>query len=91
MLGYRTDSGDDAHEQDEILFNLSLFRELSHRWVFGVETDFVFDSDDDTEVLLAPQFHYEINDVLEIQLTAGAEYHDSDWDAFAGFRFIYAN
>lgn len=90
MLGYRTDSGDDAPGHDEVLFNLSVFRELSHRWVFGIESDLAFDIDDDTSVLLAPQFHYEINNVLEIQFSAGAEYSESEWDAFAGFRFIYA-
>ena len=91
MLGLRTDSGDDAHGHDEILANISVFKQLSHRWVFGLESDFAIDIDDDTSVLLAPQFHYEINDVLEIQLTVGAEYDNSDWDGFAGFRFIYAN
>ena len=90
MLGLRATTGSDVSDHEEVLLNVSLFRELNHRLVFGIENDLAVDLDDDWELLIFPQFHYEIGEFLEIQFGAGAEIDDDDTDWSAGFRFIYA-
>ena len=90
MLGLRATTGSDVSDHEEVLANFTLFRELSHRWVFGIENDLAIDLDDDWELLVFPQFHYEIGEFLEIQFGAGAEIDDDDTDFSAGFLFIYA-
>ena len=89
-LGLRATTGSDISDHEELLANFTLFRELSHRWVFGIENDLAVDLDDDWGLLVFPQFHYEIGEFLEIQFGAGAEIDDDDTDFSAGFRFIYA-
>jgi len=91
MLGLRATTGSDVSDHEEVLANFTLFRELSHRWVFGIENDLAIDFDDDWELLVFPQFHYEIGEVLEIQFGAGAEFSDDGTDFSAGFRFIYSS
>ncbi len=90
MFGFRSEVGGDSDDHDEILINVSFFRELSHRMTIGIENDLAIDIDDDAELLVFPQVHYEISEHLEIQFGAGAEIDDDDTDFSAGFRFIYA-
>ena len=90
MLGARTEAGGDAGDQDEILINVSLFRELNHRTVIGIENDLGIGLDEDSHLTIFSQVHYEITDTLEIQFGAGAEIDEDDTDFTAGFRFIYA-
>jgi len=90
MLGLRVTTGSDVSDHEEVLANFTLFHELNHRWVFGIENDLATDLDDDWELLVFPQLHYEIGEFLEIQFGAGAEIDDDDTDFTAGFRFIYA-
>ncbi len=56
----------------------------------GVESDLAIDLDDDSELLVMPQLHYELSEYLEIQLGAGAEFTADDAEFSAGFQFIYA-
>ncbi len=90
MLGLRATTGSDVSDHEEVLLNVSLFRELNHRLVFGIENDLAVDIDDDWELLVFPQFHYDIGEVLEIQFGAGVEIDSDDTDWSVGFRFIYA-
>ena len=90
MLGLRATTGSDVSDHEEVLANFTLFRKLNHQWVFGIENDLAIDLDDDWELLVFPQFHYEIGEFLEIQFGAGAEIDEDDTDFTAGFRFIYA-
>ncbi len=90
MFGARTEVGGDAGDQDEILINVSLFRELNHRTVIGIENDLGIGLDEDSHLTIFPQVHYEITDTLEIQFGAGAEIDEDNTDFSAGFRFIYA-
>lgn len=90
MLGFRTETGGDAANHNEALFNFSLFRDIGPHMILGVESDLAMDLDGDSELLVMPQLHYELGDDLEIQLGAGAEFTSDDTDFTAGFRFIYA-
>ena len=90
MVGLRATTGDDVSDHEELLVNFSLFREVDHRLVFGLESDLAIDLDDDWELELYPQLHYELSEFLELQVAIGAEIDDDDTDFSAGFRFIYA-
>ncbi len=90
MAGLRATTGSDVSDHEEVLLNVSMFRELNHRLVFGVESDLAVDLDDDWELEIYPQLHYELSEFFELQLTIGAEIDDDDTDFSAGFRFIYA-
>ncbi len=90
MFGFRSEVGGDSDDHDEVLINVSFFRELGPRMTIGLENDLAIDFDDDAERLVFPQIHYEISEHLEIQFGAGAEIDDDDTDFSAGFRFIYA-
>ena len=89
MLGFRTETGGDAGDHNEALFNFSLFREVGRHMTLGIESDLAVDLDDDSELLVMPQLHFELSDYLEIQLGAGAEFTADDTEFSAGFRFIY--
>lgn len=69
---------------------ISRFREVGPHRTLGVESDLAVDLDDDSELLVMPQLHYELSEYLEIQLGAGAEFAVHDKEFSAGFRFIYA-
>lgn len=90
MFGARREVGGDAGDHDELLINVSLFREIDDRTVIGIENDLAIGIDDDSHLMIFPQVHYEITDTLEIQFGAGAEIDEDDTDFTAGFRFIYA-
>ena len=90
MAGLRATTGGDVSDHEEVLVNFSVFREVDHRLVFGLESDLAIDLDDDWELELYPQLHFELSEFLELQLTVGAEIDDDDTDFSAGFRFIYA-
>ena len=44
----------------------------------------------DTEVLLWPQLHWEIDDHFMLQVGAGADFRADETDASFVFRFIYS-
>ena len=90
MVGLRATTGSDVSDHEEVLVNFSVFREVDHRLVFGLESDLAVDLDDDWELELYPQLHYELSEFLELQVAIGAEIDDDDTDFSAGFRFIYA-
>lgn len=90
MLGLRVTVGDDVSDHEELLFNVSVFRDIRHDLIFGLETDLAVDLDDAWQLELYPQLQVELSEFFELQLTVGAEIDDDDTDFSAGFRFIYA-
>ncbi len=90
MAGLRATTGSDVSDHEELLVNISVFREVDHRLVLGLESDLAIDLDDDWALELYPQLHYELSEFLELQVAIGVEIDEDDTDFSAGFRFIYA-
>ena len=69
MLGGRADlEGDKRGESFEYLANISLFANISHSLVFGVETNYSKERDRGFYALkIIPQIQYELNEKIEFQ------------------------
>jgi hypothetical protein len=72
MLGGRMNlQGTDRSQTFERITNYSLFRDLSERAKFGVETNFASGVDGSDQFLVVPQLHYDITQCVEIQTGLG--------------------
>ena len=87
MLGFRTD--DDGHDT-EFLFNFNLFADIGPGLTVGVESDYASGLDDESELLVMPQVHWEITDRFMIQAGASAEFDSVEADGVAALRVIYS-
>jgi hypothetical protein len=91
MLGGRIDlEGNDKSDSFEFLANGSVFAQLNHAFVLGLETNYSrFQDGGDYALTLVPQIHYEANDNIELQ--AGLSFGEASYSrekAFV-FRAIY--
>ena len=91
MAGFRSHSGDDAFEDDELILNFSLFKDINHRVTVGIENDYATDLGSDWKLLVMPQVHYELSEHYELQAGVGVEFISDDEFLAAGFRLIYSN
>ena len=90
MAGHRSHSGDDSFEDDELLLNFSVFRDLGHELTIGVENDYATDMGSDWSLLVMPQVHYELSANFELQAGVGVEFTSGDDYLTAGLRLIYS-
>jgi len=72
----------------ELLANVTLFADVTDRVVAGIETNLSQALNGNTEVLVMPQLHYEIDRHWMIQLGVGARFTTGVTLPEAGFRLI---
>jgi hypothetical protein len=89
MFGSRAEiSGAVANKAVELLSNVSLFADVTDRIVAGIETNLGQVLGDNTEFLVMPQLHYEIDRYWMIQAGVGARFTTGVTLPEAGFRII---
>ncbi|WP_152285549.1 hypothetical protein [Flavicella marina] len=94
LFGIMLESGADAAQKKHtILINASVFADLNKRTVVGLEinnTDPTFQGLDDNEMelLVLPQLHYELNNGFSFQFGFGAKWYDSSIDGSGVLRVI---
>lgn len=94
LFGVMLESGTDAAKKKHtILLNASVFADLNERTVLGIEvnnSDPTFQGIDDNEMelLILPQMHYELNNGFSFQFGIGAKWYESNVDASGVVRVI---
>ena len=89
MFGSRAEvSGSVANKTVELLSNVTLFADVTDRMVAGIETNLGQTVGGNTEFLLMPQLHYEIDRHWMIQAGVGARFTTGFTLPEAGFRII---
>lgn len=89
MVGGRAEvSGAVPDKKAELLANLTLFADVTDRMVVGVETNTGQTLGGNTEVLVMPQLHYEIDRYWMIQVGVGARFTTDFTLPEVGFRLI---
>ena len=72
MIGGRMDlEGPARSETFEELINVSVFAELSEAMRVGLETNFASQADNTEDLILVPQFQYQVTNNFEIQSGLG--------------------
>ncbi len=89
MVGGRTEEGDDADPDDELLVNASFFAHVREALVVGVENDLATDLDGDTHLLVMPQLHWAMSHHWELQAGVGVEFEPDDELPVAAARIIW--
>jgi len=90
MLGGRMNlEGRDRHKTFEYLANATLFAELTHRVVVGLETNYASYQDSKYSLAIIPQIHYEAAEHVELQV--GMSFGDAKYaqEQALVFRAIY--
>ncbi len=91
MMGARTEiESGRGFEQVDGIVNYTLFRRISHRALFGVESNFTFGKKDRTTLLLIPQVDYNITDAWEVQFGGGVGFSRGESQPVLGMRLIYS-
>ena len=89
MFGSRAEvSGPVSNKAVELLSNVSLFADVTDRMVAGIETNLGQVLGGNTELLVMPQLHYEVDRHWMIQVGAGARFTTGFTLPEAGFRII---
>lgn len=90
MIGFRTFAGEDSDESTEVLFNFSLFADLSERISTGVESDYALALEGEASLVVMPQVHLELTDHFMVQAGAGVRFLPDDSLPEAAARVIYS-
>ena len=94
LFGVMLESGNDAAEKNyTILLNASVFADINERTVVGLEinnSDPTFQGLDDNEMelLILPQVHFEFEKGYSLQLGFGTKFYDSEADVSGVARII---
>jgi hypothetical protein len=90
MFGGRTAVGSKFDERTEMLFNFSIFADITEHVSIGVETNHARKLNGTGAVLLMPQVHWEITDQFMIQSGVGVGFLTEEAIPTAGLRVIYS-
>jgi len=91
MFGFRTEiDGDDRGDRTSRIFNLSIFRHVGERTTLGVETNTSASLKGESEMLLMPQVHCELEDHWMLQFGAGCSFTKDYTLPESAFRLIYS-
>lgn len=94
LFGVMLESGADSPKKNNtIILNASVFADISENTVVGLELNNTNPTlheidDNEMELLVLPQIHYEIKNGYSIQLGMGAYFSESNIDASGIFRVI---
>ena len=77
MIGPRFTQGEDVDDMSELIFNATLFHQMSNHLTLGLETNLAYHDNNDWNYLVMPQLHYELTKMYELQFGVGAEF-DND-------------
>jgi hypothetical protein len=88
MVGFRTEVGKDSSEENEVLFNLSIFADLNSSISAGVETNYAASLEGEGSFLAMPQVHMELTDHFMIQGGIGVQFLSTDSFPEAALRVI---
>lgn len=90
MLGGRLDlEGENRSQSFEYLANMSLFANITHRFIAGIESNYSRDKESNYALAIIPQIHYEVSDKIEVQ--AGVSFGEATFARKKAFvlRAVY--
>jgi len=88
MIGPRFTQGEDVEDMSELIFNATLFHQMSNHLTLGLETNLAYHDNNDWNYLVMPQLHYELTKMYQLQFGVGAEFDNGSTTVVSSLRFI---
>lgn len=90
MLGFNHEFGGDNPAATQVLFNATLFAELTPRLTLALEANYASELDGSAGLLFMPQAHVRVTDRFTVQAGVGTRQQEGALTGEAVFRLIWA-
>ena len=89
MIGFSHEfGGDNPRSPTQILFNATLFAELSDQWTLGLEVNYAAELDGAAALLFMPQVHWNPDEHTSLQFGIGTRASEGNFIGEIAFRLV---